>query len=113
MENPTDDICFAPLRTNVKLCNSKCHAPWLANAEGDLAGYRVYQSDNRGQYIFGPSSPQLATDIPAGPEPGGIVKHTLINIPDGTWYWVVTAYDNEGLESGPSMRYLPQLQTLP
>jgi len=24
---------------------------------------------------------------------------TLTNVPDGTWYWVVTAYDSEGLES--------------
>jgi hypothetical protein len=80
---------------------------WVANAESDLAGYRVYQTDTRGQYVFGPSSPQLAAEIPTGPDPGGIVTHTLINIPDGAWYWVVTAYDIDGLESGPSNEVPP------
>ena len=83
---------------------------WLANAESDLAGYRVYQTDTRGQYVFGPSSPQLAAEIPAGPDPGGIVTHTLINIPVGTWYWVVTAFDGDSLESGPSNEVPPPAQ---
>jgi hypothetical protein len=80
---------------------------WLANTESDLAGYRVYRTDTRGQYLFGPSSPQLAAEIAAGPDPGGIVTHTFINIPDGTWYWVVTAYDGNQLESGPSNEVPP------
>jgi hypothetical protein len=80
---------------------------WLANADSDLAGYRVYQTDSRGQYIFGPSSPNLAAEIPADPDPGGVVTHTLTNVPDGTWYWVVTAYDSDGLESGPSNEVPP------
>jgi len=28
--------------------------------------------------------------------------YTLISVPDGTWYWIMTAYDTQGNESGKS-----------
>ena len=67
---------------------------WDANTEPDLAGYRLYQATASGAYTFGPGNEAL--DIPAGTMTG------TINALDGTFYWVVTAYDTEGLESIPS-----------
>ena len=38
---------------------------------------------------------------------------TLEGIPDGTYFWVVTAYDTEGLESGYSNEVTKRLDTTP
>ena len=67
---------------------------WDANTETDLAGYKLYQSDVSGGYVFGGGN-EIAT-IPAGTE-----IYTE-NISEGGWYWVMTAYDTSGNESGPS-----------
>lgn len=67
---------------------------WDANSEPDLAGYRLYQSTTPGVYSYGQGNE--VADISAG------TMVTTINSTDGTFYWVLTAYDNEGLESGPS-----------
>lgn len=67
---------------------------WNANNEPDLAGYKLYQSTTSGIYIFGLSNEVL--NIPAGTATG------TINVIDGIWFWVLTAYDTEGNESGPS-----------
>lgn len=66
---------------------------WDANTESDLAGYRLYQSDTSGSYTY--LNP--VADIPAGTE-----TYTQAGVSDGTWFWVLTAYDTEGNESGPS-----------
>jgi hypothetical protein len=58
-------------------------------------GYRVYQSSQSGVYTFGQGNE--VDDVPKGTE-----TVTLYDIPDGIWYWVVTAYDDEGFESTPS-----------
>lgn len=68
---------------------------WDANSESDLAGYRLYQSDTAGQYEFG--SEFAITTIPKGS-----VTTTLKDIPEGIWFFVVTAYDDSGNESVPS-----------
>ena len=67
---------------------------WDANSEADLAGYRLYQSDTSGSYTFGIGNE--VKDTPAGTET------CTIDVADGTWYWVLTAYDSNGNESGPS-----------
>lgn len=67
---------------------------WNANSEPDLAGYRLYQSTASGSYIFGQGNEVL--DILAGTITG------TINVADGTYFWVLTAYDTEHNESGPS-----------
>jgi len=77
---------------------------WDANTEVDLAGYRLYQSTASGEYAFGDGQ-QVAT-IPAGTETG-----TLDNVPDGTYYWVLTAYDDQGNESDPSNEVTEVLDT--
>lgn len=67
---------------------------WDANSESDLAGYRLYQSGTSGSYTYG--SGNEVAEIPAGTEV------CTIDAADGTWYWVLTAYDTNGNESGPS-----------
>jgi len=69
---------------------------WDANTETDLAGYRIYQSTVSGIYTYGPTSPNLIVTIPAGTE------EATVEIGDGTYFWVATAFDTEGLESGSS-----------
>ena len=65
---------------------------WDANVETDLAGYRLYQSLAPGQH--GP--PNIA-EIPAGTET------YVLTIPDAQdTYFVLTAYDQAGNESGYS-----------
>lgn len=75
---------------------------WDANTETDLAGYRVYYGGAPGQYIqvkgSGIDVPLSADEDPAP----GAVQYTVKNIPATPTYFVVTAYDTEGLESGYS-----------
>lgn len=66
---------------------------WDANTEKDLAGYRLYRSDKSGEYVYGKDK-AIAT-IPAGTE---TVK--VKDLKPG--YFVLTAYDTLGNESGPS-----------
>lgn len=68
---------------------------WDANTEEDLAGYRLYQSDTAGAYTYG--TEHAISDVPAGTETA-----TVQDIADGTWFWVLTAYDTSGNESLPS-----------
>ncbi|KQC03136.1 MAG: hypothetical protein APR55_07060 [Methanolinea sp. SDB] len=79
---------------------------WNPNTETDLAGYRLYQSAVSGQYTFGAAS--AVADITAGTE-----TVSLENVPDGTWYWVLTAYDASGHESGPSNEVTLAIDTTP
>ena len=68
---------------------------WDANSEEDLAGYRLYQTTTSGSYEYGVD--KAIGDIPAGTE---TFTHSM-NV-DGTFFWVATAYDTAGNESGPS-----------
>ena len=65
---------------------------WDANTEADLAGYRLYMSNTSGSYGTTP----IAT-IPAGTE---TLNYDVS--PDGTYYFVMTAYDTNDNESGYS-----------
>lgn len=78
---------------------------WDANSETDLAGYRLYQSQTSGVYTFGDGN-QVATILT------GTETVQIINISDGTYFWVLTAYDNDGNESGPSNEVTADLDTL-
>lgn len=83
---------------------------WDKNTEADLAGYRVYQSDvPDGQVVDGTSFvAEIAPD--AGLYDHGIIPDldpaqdafTLVAVPDGTWYWILTAFDTSNNESGKS-----------
>lgn len=67
---------------------------WAPNSEADLAGYRIYIASQAGgpymQAGLAPTSlaPAFSYDVPAGSE--------------RMYYFVITAYDNAGNESGYS-----------
>lgn len=66
---------------------------WDLNSENDIHAYRLYQSQNSGNF---PSGWTMAAYIY---HPQNMVT---IDVQTGTWYWVLTAQDSEGLQSGPS-----------
>ena len=66
---------------------------WDANTEKDLAGYRLYRSTESGKYLFGKDKALLEI-------PKGTLTAKVINIQPG--YFVLTAFDNNNFESGPS-----------
>lgn len=76
---------------------------WDANTEVDLAGYRIYQSDISGDYVFGGfGSPNFVAEITCGPNDSTCCEHTKVASPGpGKWY-VATAFDTYGNESLPS-----------
>jgi len=74
----------------VAFAGSNVTFTWDANSESDLAGYRLYQSQTSGIY----NNPHVA-EIPAGTE-----EVTLNDVSDGTYFWVLTAFDDSGNESG-------------
>lgn len=77
---------------------------WDLNTEQDMAGYRLYQSASPG-LVPGPAL-KVGQDVlhPTN-------TYTLTDVQDGTWYWVVTAYDTEGNESNPSNEVTATLDT--
>ncbi|MFH1623562.1 MAG: hypothetical protein ABID54_00210 [Pseudomonadota bacterium] len=83
---------------------------WDGNSEADLAGYRLYQSNQSGVYVYGSGSPNLKADLARGPNPGG-TEEVMIQVEDGTWFWVATAYDTEGNESLPSVELTRKIDT--
>lgn len=79
---------------------------WDPNQEPDLAGYRLYASDASGQYIYGEENTYDIVRLTR--VNGEITDHPTqtqvytIDTP-GTYYFVLTAYDTENLESDPSV----------
>lgn len=74
---------------------------WDANTEPDLLGYKVYYSIEPGVY-------NIFTNV------GNITEYTITDLRDDVFnYFVVTAYDTEGLESDYSnMVYLSDMRLL-
>jgi hypothetical protein len=72
---------------------------WDANSESDLAGYKVYYDTHSGPPYGGTITVPLSLQsfTPSTPQ------YTVPGLTDGVkYYFVVTAYDAEGLESGYS-----------
>ena len=67
---------------------------WDSNTEADLAGYRVYQSQVSGLY----------NGLPVADIPSVAIGTPTFQISalkeDQTYFWVITAYDTSGNESG-------------
>jgi chitinase len=89
---------------------------WDPNSETDLAGYKVYYATTAGGPYNGSGSSDGGSPIvfllsglanPASPE------FTVHGLPDGTNYFVVTAYNTGGLESGYSNEVYTQSSTTP
>ncbi len=63
---------------------------WDANTESDLDGYKIYTGLSTGTY-------DSTVDV------GNVTTYTVLNLTAGTtYYFVATAYDTSGLESGYS-----------
>lgn len=75
---------------------------WDASTSTDVAGYKLYQSTISGSY----DSSKVVADISA---PNTTAR--IENIQDGTYFWVVTAYDGNGNESGYSNEVTRDLDT--
>jgi hypothetical protein len=69
---------------------------WTASTAADVAGYRVYQTTTSGVYTYGAAT-AVGSTVP------GTTTFQVTGLPNtGPIYFVVTAYDTSGLESGPS-----------
>ena len=92
---------------------------WDAPTDADLAGYKLYRSDasvstldtdNDGIITLAEllaGTGVVIENIPAGIETVSILEH------DGKWYYVLTAYDTAGNESGPSNEVSSDIDTAP
>lgn len=76
---------------------------WDANTETDLAGYRLYGSQISGQYTFGSGNELIDVVVPD--------TQGTFTIADGTWHFVLTAYDASGNESVASAEILQILDS--
>jgi fibronectin type 3 domain-containing protein len=74
---------------------------WDANTEPDLAGYKLYQGTKTGDYA-------AATPV----ELGNVTTHKLEDIADGQHFFVVTAVDADGNESGFSNEVTVTIDTI-
>lgn len=99
------------LFSNLSYAASQLTFTWDANTEPDLAGYRIYQSASSGVYVYGVDG-NAVLDIPVLDIPVGTTIGT-IQVSDGIWYWIVTAYDTSGNESGPSNEVTAVLDSVP
>lgn len=80
--------------------NVEIKLAWDPNSESDLDGYRVYSRLEGQSYSFGPASAYLEDDVFVLPAPTATV---VVAMEPLVWrYFVVTAYDLAGNESGPS-----------
>ena len=81
---------------------------WDANTESDLAGYRLYTSSTPGQYtLVGRNSSLTPTNPPASyvrsiARPAVTMTTDMIGTEGQRIYFVLTAFDTAGNESGVS-----------
>ena len=79
---------------------------WDANIEADMAGYRLYRSSTSGGYSYGEAFAYavfgLVTESPRYTE--GV---------EGTYYFVLTAVDDAGFESDPSIEVTLNVENMP
>ena len=78
---------------------------WDANTEPDLAGYNIYRSDISGAYGI----EKLVGTV----DKANCCQFTENGVPDGTWFWVATAFDTYGNESAYSNEITDTLNTEP
>lgn len=67
---------------------------WDANTEPDLAGYKIYYSHTAGPPYDGTVA-TMNGETALSPIDVGNVTQATLTLPNGGWFFVVTAYDNE------------------
>ena len=92
---------------------------WDANTEADLVGYKLYQSDLSISTLDADNDGVITLEeflaglwIEVGIVQAGTETIT-IQVEDGEWFWVLTAYDVGNNESDPSNEVTAILDTLP
>jgi hypothetical protein len=87
----------APEDLMITVADSIVTLNWTTNTEPDLAGYKVYYGQSEG----GPYDGTGAAEGPSPIDVGDVTTATLSGLPvdSATYYFVVTAYDNEDNES--------------
>jgi hypothetical protein len=77
---------------------------WDPNSESDLAGYKIYYATSSGGPYNGTGSTSGSSPIivPLNSLVASSPEFTVRDLPNGTYYLVVTAYDTQGVESGYS-----------
>ena len=89
-------LIFTSLEVQSAFANSVT-LQWASNSEPDLIGYKVYQGTTPGSY-------GLPIDV------GNTTEYTAQNLQAGlTYYFSITAYDNNGNESAPSYEVSQQI----
>jgi len=97
-------LLFATIAFGAVGFGNLINTAWDANTETDLAGYRIYRSSQSNVYTFGVGSPNLIHQVECsgGDTSNNCTSYSFDDTPIGTWFWVATAYDSYGNESGPS-----------
>lgn len=73
---------------------------WDTNDEADLAGYRLWQATVSGGYDqTQPPAFEVLVSDPAFDHTGDTCQWTLTDVSDGTYFWVMTAFDDEAPEN--------------
>ncbi|MEJ2724264.1 MAG: hypothetical protein P8175_06375 [Deltaproteobacteria bacterium] len=97
---------FAVACTAIIFCSARLAFPldvtlaWDANTESNIAGYKIYYDTDSGQPYYGTGAEQgdSPIDVPLSldenPDPN-TVQYTVLALPAETYYFAVTAYDNE------------------
>jgi len=80
---------------------------WDHNTESDLAGYLLYKATASGEQELDGVS--FAVSVPAGTNTWMFPAELV----DGVFYWVVSARDIAGNESGPSNEVYVEFNTTP
>lgn len=81
---------------------------WDANQEPDLAGYRIYMRTASGSYTYGAGNEYASVGVMAEPMSG---PHAISTV--GTYFFVVTAFDDAGMESDPSNEVSAMIENMP
>jgi hypothetical protein len=94
--NETNNATTRPLLvTSPSPARGQAHLSWNANPEPDVVGYRVYLGMAAGVYT-------RVTSV------GDVTTYTVIDLPAGEiYFFAVTVYNIEGIESGFSTRLWP------
>ena len=109
MKKLTGIICLTILSVSLAFAGTeRITLGWDANTESDLAGYRLYTSSTPGQYSLVGKNPSLTPTSPPASYVKSIAKPAVTMTADmiGTdgqkIYFVLTAFDTAGNESGIS-----------